>query len=90
MDPISGKVIADVAWHAVKRTVAVVLVLSVIVGIPWVAYEKGKTKGYSLCHKDKSTYTGENITVFEGEKKPLFLGMKLGKIGLGLIWDRNK
>jgi len=87
MDPISGKVIADVAWHAVKRTVAVVVVLAVIVGIPWVAYEKGKTKGYSLCAKDRPTY-GNVGTVNQADPKdvPVTL-VRITKVGF--VWFRK-
>lgn len=86
--------LAQGSWHWFMRFVSWLIMFILIIGMPvgagFFVYQKGVTKGYSLCYKDKSTYTGQNINVFEGEKKPLLLGIKIGKVGLGLIWDRDK
>ncbi len=83
--------LGDALWHAVRRTVSVLLVLAILVGLPWFAYEKGKTKGYALCAKDRPTYQAENMNVqtSDPKDKPFFLGIKLGKFGVGAIWERK-
>lgn len=85
---VDGKVIADVGWHAVKRTISVLLVLILIVGIPYFAYEKGKTKGYSACAKDRATYEAENQTIVNADPKDVpFTIIRLTKIGV--VWFRK-
>ncbi len=85
--PLEGKVIADVAWHAVKRTVSVILVLVFLIGVPWVAYEKGRAKGYSQCAKDRPTY-GSVGTVNQADPKDVpFTIFRFTKIGF--VWFRK-
>lgn len=87
MEPITGTIIADTAWHAVKRTASVIVVLALCVGIPYIAYEKGKTKGYSLCAKDRPTY-GQVGTVNTCDPKEVPMTI-LRIFRIGIIWNRK-
>jgi hypothetical protein len=84
---LGGAVIADAAWHAVKRTISVLVVLAVLVGAPWFAYEKGKTKGYSMCAKDRPTY-GQVGTVIESDPKDVPVTL-LRTWKVGFVWFRK-
>jgi hypothetical protein len=84
---IEGKVVVDATWHAIKRTVSVLLVLVIVVGGPWIAYEKGKTKGYASCAKDRPTY-GSVGTVVNADPKDIPVTLiRLWKVGL--VWHRK-
>ncbi len=85
---IEGKVIADVAWHSIRRAVSVALVIAIVAGVPWFAYEKGKTKGYSLCAKDRATYTADNQTIINADPKDVPMTIvRIAKIGF--VWFRK-
>jgi len=53
------------AWHAIARTLSVVMVIGIVGGGYLVGYNQGKTKGYSLASKDRATqsYEAQSQTV---------------------------
>lgn len=85
--------IKDSMWHAITRAVSVIAVLAVLAGPYMIGRQQGKTLGYSLCMKERPTYTIEQggvAQVFQGELRPFFVGFKILKVGIGVIWERGK
>lgn len=89
MIPISiGTEIAKGAMHWVARAVSVVVVLAIVIGIPFFAYQKGITKGYSTCAKDRPTYGNIAGDVYQCDPKDIPITLiRLWKIGLN--WHRK-
>jgi hypothetical protein len=85
---VEGKVVADVAWHAVKRTVSVILVIAILVLPPIFSYQYGYRKGYSQCAKDNPTYGSVGTVVNNAEKEFKAIGIRFNiwklRLNLGL------
>ena len=70
-------------WHNLKRFAGVILIGVVIVGVPYLVYNKaytrGYSKGYAQCAKDRPTYgsVGSVTNVSNGDFKYLGATLKL-------------
>ncbi len=80
-----------IIWHNIKRFAGVILVAIFLVGVPYLvynkAYQRGYSKGYAQCAKDRPTYgsVGSVTNIAEGDfryagiyLKLLFLKFKIG------------
>jgi len=91
MNPLISASI-DIFWHGLKRFASVILVTVLLIGIPYFvynkAYQRGYSKGYAQCAKDRPTYgsVGSVTNISEADFKYagiyfklLFLRLKLGR-----------
>ena len=88
--PIAGKMLVDVGFHAVKRTMSVVVILALIVGVPYYFHQMGFRKGYTKAVKDRPTYQAQemNINQFKGYN---FTGLRMFGLVFGHLKDvRNE
>jgi hypothetical protein len=85
---MNGVLVTNVVLHAVKRTVSVLAILAIVGGGPWFAYERGKTKGYSMCAKERATYQAQTLTVVQADPKDIPLTI-LRIYKAGVVWFRK-
>lgn len=78
-------------WHNLKRFAGVILVGVLVIGLPYIvynkAYSRGYSKGYAQCAKDRPTYgsvgsvtnISDGIFKYAGAYfKLLFINLKIG------------
>ena len=83
--------ILQAIWHGIKRFASVILVAIFLMGVPYLVYNKafqrGYSKGYAQCSKDRPTYgsVGSVTNIAEADFKYLgayfkifFIKLKLG------------
>jgi len=83
--------IKDSTWHAIQRTVSVIAILAIICLPIIFGYQMGYKKGVATC-MSKTTYSITGPTTIASEKQvpqPWFLGIKIMKVGLGFVIERD-
>ena len=79
--------LTPVVWKAICRTISVICVLAIVIGVPLVIHNHGYHKGYSLGYakavKDnpQTVITGDNASVTNNaESKLPFILFKVWKL----------
>ena len=85
--------IKDSAWHAITRTTSVVAVIAVLLIPAMIGHSMGYKKAIAKCletPKVEVQQGGSFTQVMSDPKdKPIFIGIKIIKVGLGVIIDRK-